>query len=543
MKREHMTLYPSVLADCFEKVRRNFYEKIDEKKHARVYEGIFPEGYAEPEFTGKFLDLCAYYYESEGDDRALRKGMEVIHSIEKNIRADGYLGCHEPGKERAAFSFWNHGFTLYGITRMYEATGDPAILSLVRRAADFVEETYRDPAAPDILEASNKGSQNISCLYAMGRAYLATGERRYLDFIGRVLAYCERTDMPLLSFGSIFDLRSQKGIEMLVVYLGVLQYGLLAGDRTACDAARRYMDEVLAGQVRNTGGGTLREAWTVGGNAPRLMPTEEKPNETCVAVGIVELALALFCVYQKPAYLDAAERSLFNHMAGSLEKSGADLAYYQGNFGRKIYRTDDGAYQCCRYRGFTLFSYLKEYAYTWADGCLYPTVYLPGEYEKDGIRVRLETDYPTGDTLAFTVKNTAAPFLLKLRIPAWCKEFSLEGASYEMTEDGFCTLSVGVGELAFVLRFVTEVRVDVCEIEGRPYLSATYGAMLLAHDTRFGGDIADALDPAAPVTPAEKTADAHLHFTMDGHHLVDFASAGSRDPENDRYTVYIPAKK
>lgn len=543
MKRESMTLYPSILADCFDKVRRNFYEKIDEKKHARVYEGIFPEGYAEPEFTGKFLDLCAYYYESEGDPRALEKGMEVIRSIQKNIRADGYLGCHEAGKERAAFSFWNHAFTLYGITRMYEATADPEILALVRMGADFVEETYRNPADPDILEASNFGSQNISCLFPMCRAYLATGERRYLDFVGSVLRYCEGTDMPLLSFESIFDLRSKKGIEMLVVYLGILQYGLLADDKTACEAARRYLDEVLAGQVRNTGGGTLREKWTEGGNLPRLMPTEEKPNETCVAVGIVELALALFHTYPDSAYLDAAERTLFNHMAGSLEKNGADLAYYQGNFGRKIYRTDDGAYQCCRYRGFTLFSYLKEYAYAWVGGALYPTVYLPGEYKKDGVTVRLTTDYPTGDTLAFTVENTGAPFAFKLRIPTWCKEFSLEGTPYEKTKDGFLTVSVGRGSLSFSLRFVTDVRVDVCEIEGKPYLSASYGAMLLAHDTRFGGDIADAFDPASPVTKAEPTENAHLHFVMDGHHLVDFASAGSHDPEKDRYTVFIPARE
>ena len=167
MMSKRISLHNGILKDCFEKVRRNFYEKIDESKHAAVYAGIFDESYAEPEFTGKFMDLCAYYYESEGDARALKKGMAVVESIRANQREDGYLGCLAPGKELVAFSFWNHGFTLYGLVRMYEATGDESILTLARRAADFVLQAYADPACPDILEAGNMGSQNISCLYAI----------------------------------------------------------------------------------------------------------------------------------------------------------------------------------------------------------------------------------------------------------------------------------------------------------------------------------------------------------------------------------------
>jgi len=542
MKRKNVTLQKSVLADCFEKVRRNFYERIDENRHARVYAGIFPEGYAEPEFTGKFLDLCAYYYESEGDARALEKGMAVVRSIAENMREDGYLGCHEPGKERAAFSFWNHGFTLYGLTRMYEATADQTVLTLVKKAADFVLSVYGDPENPDILDASNRGSQNISCLFPMTCAYRATGDARYLDFVGRVLSYCETTDMNLLSFKSILDLRSRKGIEMLVVYLGVLQYGLLAGDSTATEAAARYFAEVQATQIRNTGNGSLREGWTEGGNLPRLMPTEEKPNETCVAVGIVELALALFAAFPDPAYLDTVENTLFNHMAGSLEKSGADFAYYQGNYGRKIYRTDDGAYQCCRYRGFTLFSYLKEYAYTAQNGALYPMLYMPSEWRTESLTLRQETDYPSSGRIRFVAENSGKPFALKLRIPAWCERFSLTGAPYEKDGDGFYSLTVGEGRTEILLDLTLTLRITHLEIEKRPYFEVSYGPLLLARDTRFGGDIADAFTPAFPAL-REAAEGATVCFRMGDLHLIDFASAGSHDPERDTYTVFIPEKE
>lgn len=543
MLSKQVQLSPGILHECFEKVRNNFYERIDEKKHAAVYAGVFTEAYAEPEFTGKFMDLCAYYYESEGDERALQKGMAVIESIRQNQREDGYLGCLEKGKELVAFSFWNHGFTLYGLVRMYEATGDESILALAKKAADYILSVYADPANPDILEASNMGSQNISCLYAMGRIYRATGDERYLQFITRVLAHCETTDMPLLSFGSIFDLRSKKGIEMLVVYLGILQYGMMTCNGQAIDAARRYWQEIWESQIRNTGNGTIREKWTEGGNAARLMPTEEKPNETCVAVGWCELSLALFYADKKPVYLDALEKTLFNHMIGSLEKSGRDLAYYQGNYGRKIYRTDDGAYQCCRYRGFTLFSYLKEYLYHYENDCLIPLVYGPSVFEAEGLRVKQETAYPTKGQIRFAVQNGGGEKMLKLRIPTWCREWEITGGTGCMTDDGFLTVTLPEGNYTVCLDMTMPLVKEQHEIEGKPYLSYTYGPLLLAADTHYGCALWREADAGASITAVEAGSTSLVHFVTDGLHLVDFASAGGNDPVNDQYTVFIPERR
>ena len=130
MNKAFSSLTRGVLYDRFAKVRANFYDKIDEKVHAATYEGEHELKYAEPEFTGKFMDICARYYEREGDERALNKGMAVVNSIEKNIRADGYLGMLGEGNELKMFSVWNQSFTLYGLTRMYDATDDEKIKTL-----------------------------------------------------------------------------------------------------------------------------------------------------------------------------------------------------------------------------------------------------------------------------------------------------------------------------------------------------------------------------------------------------------------------------
>lgn len=544
MKKNSVSLSMGILTSCFEKVRKNFYDRIDAKKHAAVYGGVHDRPYAEPEFTGKFLDLCAYYYETEGDLRALKKGMTVIDSIRINQRKDGYLGCLEVGKELVAFSVWNHGFTLYGVTRMYEATKDVSILAIAERGADWILNTYQTVDAPDILEASNAGSQNISCMYALGRLYAVTGKKKYLAFLEKTLEYCETTDMNLLSFKSIFDLRSQKGIEMLVVYLGVLQYGVLTGNETAMNAAHRYWKEIWETQIRNTGNGTVAEKWTENGNEPCLMATEEKPNETCVAVGWVELSLALFQVFQRVEYLEAVERTLFNHMVGSLEKNGEDFAYYQGNYGRKIYRTDDGAYQCCRYRGFTLFTYLKEYLYHYENGCLTPLVYCPSQVCCEDAVVEQRTEYPAEGEVVFHIQNpTGTLKRLRLRIPAWCEEYVAEcnGNSVGTEKDGFLLVDVSKGDCEVLVRFEMMFRRENHLIDGNTYSSFHYGALLLAHDTHFGGSINDCVstkDAAPTKLPTEGLS--LVRFQYGDMTLVDFASAGGNCPAKDEYTVFIP---
>lgn len=539
MNKAFSSLTRGVLYDRFAKVRANFYDKIDEKVHAATYEGEHELKYAEPEFTGKFMDICARYYEREGDERALNKGMAVVNSIEKNIRADGYLGMLGEGNELKMFSVWNQSFTLYGLTRMYDATDDEKIKTLVRRAADWIYITFTAEGHPDILDATNKGSQHISCLYPMLRAYEVTGDKKYLEFVKGVIDYCETTNMNLLSFDSILTLRSQKGIEMIVVYLAVLKYGLLTGDNRAVKAAERYFEEIRTTQIRNTGNGTIYESWTENGNAPRLMPTEEKPNETCVAVGIVELALALFHVFPEAKYLDVIEKTLFNHMCGSLEKSGSDLAYYQGNYGRKIYRTAGGAYQCCRYRGFTLFSYLNDMLYYYNGEVLIPMVYTSSEFECDGVRCVQETDYPKSGDVSFAIKSDKA-IKVKLRVPEWCEGYKLN-VKAEL-EDGYLVAEIPTGESRIVLTLEEKVVVNSHDIDGKPYLSVNYGPLLMAHDTHFGGEQWQELSFDSKFERADAGDMATVRLDSEEMTLVDFASAGGNDPENDTYTVFVPRK-
>lgn len=540
MKKAIIT-FDGILSKCFNNVRTNFYEKIDENVHAEVYVGDHHNAYAEPEFTGKYMDICAYYYESEKDKRAYDKGMKVALSVYKNQRPDGYFGGLSLGNELEAFSVWNQGFTLYGLTRMYEISGDERIKETIIKGADWLYNIFIDPKVNDIYDAPNNGSQHISCIYAMCKAYTATGDKKYLDFVTKMLLHGETTDMNLLSFNSIFDLRSKKGIEMLVIYIGVLHYGLLTGNTEAMDAARRYWQEIYATQIRNTGNGTVKEVWEENGNAAKILPTEINPNETCVAVGWCELSLKLFYLEQKKEYLDAVEKTLFNHLIGSLAPNGSDLAYYQGNCGKKVYRTNEGAYQCCRYRGFTLFSYLKEFLYYSDDKTIIPMVYCQSSYETEDLKISQTTNYPSNGYIVFDIENKKDSKQLKLRIPYWCNSFSVtkDGCKSDAeVVDGYVNITLPQGKTKITLEL--DIGLSVCynEIDGIDYTWFTYGPLLLALDTCYGNSIEDKACSSQSYELLETNGQL-LHIIYGNLHLVDYASAGSTNLEKDVYTVFI----
>ena len=91
-------LTEGVLGNCCEKIRDHLVHIIDNEQHVKTYVGQHEDWFAEPEFTGKYLDLCVKIYTSHGEKRALKNASAVVESILKNIRPDGYIGGLAPGQ-------------------------------------------------------------------------------------------------------------------------------------------------------------------------------------------------------------------------------------------------------------------------------------------------------------------------------------------------------------------------------------------------------------------------------------------------------------
>ncbi len=509
-------LTAGLLYEYRQKVIENLVYKIDADVHADSYtvrENY--DMYAEPEFTGKYLDLCMKLYRTYKNETALANAKKVVDSILKNQRADGFLGCLPEGKETLNFGVWNQAFTVLGLLSYYGGTGDEQALEAACKCVSYVMKYFIDGNV-DILDSLNYGTQHISILYPLCKLYRITKKEQFENYIQHIIDRIRNSDLNFLDFDDVLEIRSKKGIENFVILLGILEYADIFGDKSAVDSVEKYWQQIADTQIRNTGNGTINELWTENGNACMILGEDIKANETCVAVGWIELSLALFHLKQDVKYLNEVDKTLYNHILASVAEDGSDFAYYQPNYGKKLKNTEVGMYKCCRYRGFTLFSYMDEMLYYEDEGKIIPMIYTSGIYQSGEVQVSMETNYPFENSVKLSVVSTKEK-QLKLRIPRNSKVVSVIinkcQVAYEIVEKYISielqkNTSIDI-EVVFEYELIPEYGI----IDEKEYIAYTYGCLLLANTSLRG--------------------DEHFTCEIDGSAYCDYASA-------DGYQVWVP---
>lgn len=481
------------------------------ESHLQSYTGEHHDMWAEPEFTGKYIDICTKYYKNTSDRKYLECAKAVVDRICEVQPDDGYLGALMPDDRWKNFDVWNQTFTVLGLLSYYTETKEQKALNAAEKCATYIADHFMNNKDTDILDATNYGTQHISFLYVLPQLYKITKKQIYMDFMEFIADKIKKSDLNFFEFDSILDLRSKKGIENFVILMGIIQYAELTDDKKAVESVKKYWQQVNDTQIRNTGNGTVGEFWTENGNAAALLGTDLKPNENCVAIGWIEFSLMLFYVEQRAKYLDAIEKSLFNHVLGSISDDGTDFAYYQPNYGRKVSTTSEDMYKCCRYRGFTLFAYLQDMLYYSDKKSIIPMIYQSSEYEDEYIKIIQKTDYPFDTNIHFDIKNKKdCNKKLKLRIPNWCKKYTVN-TDYEYS-DGYVIVDCKCASVT--LNLESEIAEERGIVDGKDYASFSKGPLLLA---------------------SENETD-HPLYKVDKYKLVDYASAGRKN----EYTVWIP---
>lgn len=533
MKYLKSELTSGILCECRQKVMENLIYKVDADVHADTYTVRDNyDMYAEPEFTGKYLDLCMKMYRTYKNETALANAKKVADSIVANQREDGFLGCLPEGKETLNFGVWNQAFTVLGLVSYYRETGDERALEAADKSVCYTMDYFMDGKA-EILDALNGGTQHISILYFICLLYKTTKNEKYKKYILFIIDTIKDSDLNFFDFEDILELRSRKGIENLIILLGILEYADIFGDGEAVLSVEKYWQQVADTQIRNTGNGTLTEFWTEGGNGCMLLGSDIKANETCVAVGWIQLSLALFYLKQDVKYLDQIDKSLYNHMLASISEDGSDFAYYQPNHGKKIKAKEAGLYKCCRYRGFTLFSYMDEMLYYEDEKSVIPMLYTSNNYCSEDVEVTMETNYPFEGLVKLTVIAQKEK-VLKLRVPKNCAvtEFTINGIKQNLEiTDGYILVELYRHmPLQVEMLLENQLSIEYGNIDGTEYIAFTYGCVLLAardidDNTKIdGNDIS--LKAGIP------DGDTRMAFTIGGVNYCDYASA-------DEYSVWM----
>lgn len=241
------TLTEGLLADRYQKVREHFMKNVSPELHASAYVGVRDKTWAGPEFAGKYLDICSQFYRNVPEAVFLDNAKRVIGSILKEQRPDGDLSAVDFSD--AWFWVWNQAFTLYGMLSYYRTTKEEAVLQAAEKCAQGIIDRFSGRGISTVLDTVNDGSEHLVIMLPFSMLYAITGKDCYADFVRYLIRYLETTDMNLVSFTDILQLRSKKGIEMLLAFLGLLHFGVQIGNLDYIAAADRYFRQVYERQI------------------------------------------------------------------------------------------------------------------------------------------------------------------------------------------------------------------------------------------------------------------------------------------------------
>ena len=542
---------------------------VMQRTYAETHDGWF----AEPEFCGQYVDSALAAYRATGDTELLARAGAVVEAMITHQRADGYLGTYHPGLEFDSFSVWNQQFSIMALLTHYEQTGEARALKTAVRCADYLRAAFLSPGGPDILDAINWHIQHSCILTEFVHLFRLTGNKAYLEFAEYIIRRWDSSTLTLVAgpvnhpSHALHHVGSPKAIEVLICYRGILDLYHATGETRYLTAARNYWQNVLDTQIGPTGTGSISESWWWLGRAPLALTNDLHPNENCVAVAWMQLSAELLACSGHARFADEFEKTLYNHLLGAQALDGSDFSYYQGLEGRKVHKTPASWYSCCRYRGMKLLAHLGEWAVLGSEQgpviALFASLTARVPVGTQHVEICQTTDYPRTGRVTIVVRpEQAAVFTLRLRKPGFCPEVKLavngEPQPACPVENGFLCLTRTWSPTGDTVTLELAMPVTAWQAtiqDDRESVLTTYGPLVLAIDSRYGTPLgATRVDysgtplPLTPQAPEGNSSTPIVRFTTPGTiadapapvTLVDYASAGSQNPTEEKFQVWVP---
>ncbi|HEX3987883.1 MAG TPA: beta-L-arabinofuranosidase domain-containing protein [Verrucomicrobiae bacterium] len=405
------------------------------------------------EHVGKWLHAATLAWINTGDP-ALRKKLDyVADELVKCQLHDGYLGTYLDKDRWTEWDVWSHKYNLIGLLTYVRYTGNMEPLEACRKMGDLLCATFGDePGKRDIIKAGwHVGLAPTSVMEPMVLLYRMTGETRYLDFCKYILRAWEQPDGPkivstLLTKKRVDKVGNGKAYEMLSCLNGALEYyRTVGGDRQILDACLNAWQDIVKNRLYITGAASHGELFHDNYDLPNVANV----GETCVTVTWEQFNAQLLRLTGEARFAEQLEHAVLNQLFGAQKCDGTAWGYYVQMEGKKPYSADlDG--HCCLSSGPRGIALIPTFALsTDADGAVV-NLYNTGTADltlRDGTGVKITTDtmYPSDGRIHIKVDPAQSKtFAVKLRIPAWCRNSSIEVNGRQVKErtgaDGYVAL-------------------------------------------------------------------------------------------------------
>lgn len=535
------------------------------------------------EFWGKWMLSAVAAYKHKQDKALLDIMRYAVDGLLKTQLPNGYIGNYPPENQLTQWDIWGRKYSMLGLIRFFEITGDETALSAAAKVADHLISQV-GPGKVNIVETGNyRGMASSSVLEPIVYLYNHTGDRRYLDFAEYIVGQWETEKGPQLLSKAFKGVNvsdrfpaperwwswenGQKAYEMMSCYDGLLELYKVTGNEKYLSAALQATDNIIETEINIAGSGSAFECW-YGGAKKQAIPTYHT-METCVTMTWMKFCYNLLTITGNPKYADEIEKSFYNALMASLKFDASEIVVYSPLEGvRSAGETYcDMNINCCTANGPRGFTLIPRFAIMQRDNEVYINYYGESEAEFEmasggRIKIMQETDYPESGRIMLRIDvNSPDTLHIFLRIPTWSAitDISVNEDNQQGIEPGsYHRVSLsGVGRNEIVLGLDMRGRL----VKNNGYQAILKGPVLLARDSRFhDGSVDEPIEiqhenNIVVLEQCEKkpeymwmsyTAPGVVGTNLGGEpgpperiYFCDFASAGNTWDPDSRYRVWL----
>ena len=403
----------------------------------------------------KTLEGAAYILQTYPDKKLEAYCDSVIDIIGAAQEPDGYLYTartqnpadphHWAGDKRwvkeedLSHELYNLGHMVEGAVAYWQATGKRKFLDIACRYADVAcKEVGPNPGQMCVVPGHQIAEM------AMARLYLATGQKRYLDFAKFLLDYRGKTTIThdySQAHKPVIEQDEAVGhaVRAAYMYAGMADVAALTGDKDYIKAIDAIWDNIVTKKLYITGGiGATNNGEAFGANYE--LPNMSAYCETCAAIGNVYVNYRLFLLHGESKYYDVLERTLYNGLISGVSLEGNGFFYPNPleSMGQHQRQAWFGC-ACCPSNICRFIPSLPGYIYAVKGKDVYLNLFLSNSATLDvaGKKLSLtqKTEYPwNGETVLKIDKNTVGEFNLKIRIPGWLRNKAVPSDLYQYTD-------------------------------------------------------------------------------------------------------------
>lgn len=338
----------------------------------------------------------------------------------------------------------------YNIHKMYAGLrdawlycGNEQAKNLFLKFCDWAVDITRD--LNDEQMEKMLGNEHGGMNEVLADAYAITGEQKYLDCARR---FSHRMLLVPLENGKdcLDNMHANTQIPKVIGYQRIAE---LAHDVQYHNASEYFWEIVTRQRSLALGGNSRREHFPTKENCIDYINDIDGP-ESCNTYNMLKLTEDLNRVKPNGMYGDFYETAMFNHILSAQHPQHGGYVYFTSARPRhyRNYSAPNEAMWCCVGTGMEDHGKYGQFVWTHdkgvkaEDDALYVNLFVASDlnWKDRKMVIRQQTAFPYAETSVVEVAKGKGTFILKVRKPSWCENFTVKGVGFDADsyeENGF----------------------------------------------------------------------------------------------------------